>query len=60
MNLLPLYLSDNGDTLVLTNVEYTEAFIYNRRDNKVEQIRNANHIKWSQAKDFVESLISTH
>ncbi|GAU49206.1 hypothetical protein TSUD_260560 [Trifolium subterraneum] len=60
VDLLPLYLSENGDTLVLANVKYKEAFIYNPRDNKVEQIGIANHIKWSQSKGYVESLVSTH
>jgi F-box interacting protein len=61
LDLLPLYLSDNGDTLVLTNVEHSEVlFIYNRKNNKVEQVGNDDHIKWSMAKDFVESLVSTH
>jgi F-box interacting protein len=60
VNLLPLYLSENGDTLVLANDEHGEAFIYNRRDNKVEKIRIANRIEWAESKDYVESLVSTH
>ncbi|CAJ2656409.1 unnamed protein product [Trifolium pratense] len=60
INLLPLYLSENGDTLVLANVKGKEAFIYNRRDNKVEKIGIATHRKWSQSKGYVESLVSTH
>jgi F-box interacting protein len=61
MDLLPLYLSENGDTLILANIKCNESFIiYNCRDNKVEKIENANHIKWSQAKGYVESLVSTH
>jgi hypothetical protein len=60
MNLLPLYLSDNGDTLVLANVKHKKAFIYSRRDYKVEKIEINKHIKWSQAKGYVESLVSTH
>ncbi|PNX76989.1 F-box protein [Trifolium pratense] len=59
VNLLPLYLSENGDTLVLANDKQDEAFIYNCRDNKVEKIRIANRIKWSEAKNYVESLVST-
>jgi hypothetical protein len=60
MDPLPLYLSENGDTLVLANVKRKEAFIYNCRDNKVEKIGIAKHIKWSQTKGYIESLVSTH
>ena len=60
LELLPLCLSENGDTLLLANVVYDEAFIYNRRYNKLEKIGIANNILWSHAKDYVESLVSTH
>jgi F-box interacting protein len=60
MDPLPLYLSENGDTLVLANVKRKETFIYNCRDNKVEKIGIAKHIKWSQTKGYIESLVSTH
>ncbi|KAK2378419.1 F-box/kelch-repeat protein [Trifolium repens] len=60
MKPLPLYLSENGDTLVLANLKHKEAFNYNCRDNKVKKIGFANRIKWSQAEGYVESLVSTH
>jgi hypothetical protein len=56
--LRPLYLSNNGDTLILANDEDDEAFIYNRIDNRVEKQRISNNILWSEAKDYVESLVS--
>jgi hypothetical protein len=58
VNLLPLYLLNNGDTLILANDEDDEAFIYNRIDNRVEKQRISNNILWSEAKDYVESLVS--
>ncbi|RHN43576.1 putative F-box domain-containing protein [Medicago truncatula] len=57
---LPLYLSKIGDTLVLANHEDGKAFIYNRVDNKVEEIGITNKIIWSHARDYVESLVPTH
>jgi hypothetical protein len=60
VNLLPLYLSENGDTLILTNYDDDEAFIYNCRDNRVKKIGINNKILWGLAKDYVESLVSTH
>jgi F-box interacting protein len=59
-NLFPLYLSENGDTLVLANVEDNEVIIYNCRDNRVEKIGITNNIMWSQAKGYIESLVSTN
>jgi hypothetical protein len=58
VNLLPLYLLNNGATLILANDEDDEAFIYNRIDNRVEKQRISNNILWSEAKDYVESLVS--
>jgi F-box interacting protein len=60
VNLLPLYLSENGDTLILTNYDDDEAFIYNRRNNRVKKIGINNKILWGLAKDYVESLVSIH
>jgi hypothetical protein len=57
--LRPLYLSNNGDTLILANVEEDdEAFIYNHIVNRVEKHRISNNILWSEAKDYGESLVS--
>ncbi|XP_045793459.1 F-box/kelch-repeat protein At3g23880-like [Trifolium pratense] len=58
--LLPLYLSKNGDTLILANYEDDRAIIYNRRDQRVEieRIRISNKLFWFSAMDYVESLVS--
>ncbi|CAK8541084.1 unnamed protein product [Lathyrus sativus] len=58
-DLSPLYLSENGDTLLLANDEYDEAFIYHRKDNRVEKIETTDDILWSQSKNYIESLVST-
>jgi len=58
LNLLPLYLSENGDTLILTNDIDETTLIYNCRDNRVEKIGITNTIMWSWAKNYVESLVS--
>ncbi|CAL5191602.1 unnamed protein product [Lathyrus oleraceus] len=59
LDLLPMYLSENGDTLILANDRYDEAFIYNCKDNRVEKIEISDNILWSQSKYFTESLVST-
>jgi len=58
--LLPLYLSKNGDTLILTNDKDKRVIIYNRRDKRVERIGISNKISWFSAIDYIESLVSTH
>ena len=61
LDFLPLYLSGNGDTLILANNKENEAFIYNCRDGRVEKIVITNkNMKWFEAWDYVESLVSTH
>ncbi|PNX98015.1 F-box protein [Trifolium pratense] len=57
--LLPLYLSNNGDTLILTSDEEKGVIIYNQRDKKVERSRISNKICWQSTFDYVESLVST-
>ncbi|CAK8541083.1 unnamed protein product [Lathyrus sativus] len=59
LDLLPLYLSENGDTLILANDEYDEAFIYHHKNNRVEKIETTDDILWSQSKNYIESLVST-
>ncbi|AES87605.1 putative F-box domain-containing protein [Medicago truncatula] len=59
MELLPLYLSKNAETLIFANDENDTTFIYNCRDNRGEQIRITNKIWWLWAKDYVESLVPT-
>ncbi|KAK2449709.1 F-box/kelch-repeat protein [Trifolium repens] len=70
MNLWPLYLSHNHDTLILANYECHdhEAFIYNHKYNQVDKIGNnkvdeigiTGDIHWLEANNYVESLVSTH
>jgi F-box interacting protein len=61
LDLLPLYLSENGYTLILANNGVGEAFIYNCRGfNKVERIEVTDNIFWSEAQDYVESLVWPH
>jgi hypothetical protein len=56
--LLPLHLSKNGDTLILTSDE-EGVIIYNLRDKRVERTTISNDISWFSAIDYVESLVST-
>jgi F-box interacting protein len=58
--LLPLYVSKNGDTAILTNEEDDKAIIYNQRDNRVVRTTTiSNDIHWFSAIDYVESLVPT-
>ncbi|AES79160.2 F-box associated protein [Medicago truncatula] len=57
--LTPLYLSENGDTVVFVNSVPDRAIIYNRRTNKVKKARINKKISWSSVYDYVESLVST-
>jgi hypothetical protein len=57
--LLPLYVSKNGDTLILTSDEEKGVIIYNRRDKRVERTRISNKICWPSTFDYVESLVPT-
>ncbi|XP_045797691.1 F-box/kelch-repeat protein At3g23880-like [Trifolium pratense] len=69
--LVPLFLSENGDTLALTSIGDSNAILYNLSDNRVEQTKftaarittsgcsTSNITCWYMAMDFVESLVST-
>ncbi|GAU14944.1 hypothetical protein TSUD_47380 [Trifolium subterraneum] len=69
--LVPLLLSENGDTLVLTSIVDSNAILYNLSDNRVERTKftagrlitssrsTSNRTCWYMAMDFVESLVST-
>jgi len=57
--LVPLHLSENGDTLILANDDLSEAIVYNCRDNTTAKIGITNQIFWLQARGYVESLVST-
>jgi hypothetical protein len=41
-----LYLFENGNTLILANYDDDEAFIYNRRGDRVEKIGIKDKILW--------------
>ncbi|GAU22821.1 hypothetical protein TSUD_142620 [Trifolium subterraneum] len=58
--LLPMYVSKNGDTLILTKVADGRVIIYDRRDKSAEiTIRVPKTICLFSAIDYVESLVST-
>jgi len=52
---LPLYLSENGDKLILANDQSGTLFIYKCRDNSGEPIQIPNKVWWLGAKNYVES-----
>ncbi|CAL5192172.1 unnamed protein product [Lathyrus oleraceus] len=56
--LLPLYVSKNGDTLILANSEDDRAVIYNEREKRVKRIRMENKLCWFSSMDYVECLVS--
>jgi F-box interacting protein len=56
---LPLYLSENGDTLLLAREEDTVSCIYSCIDKKVEKAAVLNNVGWLYAMDYVESLVPT-
>jgi len=56
--LLPLCLSENGDTLILSYHGDDEAVIYNQRENRVKKVRISG--KLCRFSSYGESLISTN
>jgi hypothetical protein len=68
-DLVPLLLSENGDTLVLISITGSNEILYNLSDNRVERTKfttgriitssTSNRTCWYMAMDFVESLVST-
>jgi len=67
--LVPLFLSKDGDTLILKSSQEFEAIIYHWKDNRVQRTkitpsrtitydrRITNWVCWESAKDYVESLV---
>ena len=55
--LVPLCLSDNGDTLILIIKSGVQAILYNWKDNRLKRIESTYEICWHSAKDYVESLV---
>jgi len=56
--LLPLYLSDHSNTLILANNQDRRAIIYNLRDNTATRTKFINEIQWFSSMVYVESLVS--
>jgi len=57
--LKPLYISQNGNILVLKSNLIDGEIVYNRRTNKGKKIRINKPIRWFSIKAYVESLVST-
>ncbi|XP_058741535.1 F-box/kelch-repeat protein At3g23880-like [Vicia villosa] len=57
--MVPLYLSENDDRLILGSSLEEQAILYNMRDNSVERTRITNKIRWFLVKEYVGSLVST-
>ncbi|GAU40144.1 hypothetical protein TSUD_163140 [Trifolium subterraneum] len=57
--LLPLYISQNGDTLIFANYEDEQAIVYNHKDKRVERVKISNKMCLFTAMNYVESLVST-
>ncbi|XP_058732193.1 F-box/kelch-repeat protein At3g23880-like [Vicia villosa] len=59
LEMLPVYLSKNSHTLILTKKHKEPAFICDCRDDRVERIRITDTIGLLWAKDHIESLVPT-
>ncbi|XP_058768572.1 F-box/kelch-repeat protein At3g23880-like [Vicia villosa] len=59
IKLTPLYLSKDGDTLLLANDPQDSAILYNWRNNIAKKTRINNKICWVSIRDYVESLVPT-
>ncbi|CAL5191944.1 unnamed protein product [Lathyrus oleraceus] len=57
LSLYPLYLSENGATLILESSREDQAIIYNSIDNRVERTRITNKIDWRFSEGYFESLV---
>ena len=55
--MFPLWLSENGDTLLLANSKKDQAIHYNLRDNRVERT-SVDEIAWKKAICYVQSKAS--
>lgn len=59
IRLIPLHLSENGETMVLADMIQNRVILYNLRTNRAKKTRINRKICWSSMKDYVESLVST-
>jgi len=57
--IFPVCVSENGNKLILAYEEGYYPIVYNFTENRAEQIRITNSIRWIRSKDYVESLVST-
>ncbi|XP_024634200.1 uncharacterized protein [Medicago truncatula] len=66
--LVPLFLSEDGDSLILQSSLESQTILYNRRDNRAKRTeiiasrtaannRTSGYVYWDFAKDYVESLV---
>jgi F-box interacting protein len=55
----PLYLSENGHTLIFTEYEMGSVFVYNCIDDRIERIRITNKLWLFWVTDYIESLVPT-
>ncbi|KEH39959.1 hypothetical protein MTR_1g016960 [Medicago truncatula] len=58
--LMLLFLSDDGDSLVLQSNLESQTILYNRRDNRAKRteiIGTSDHAYWDYEVDYVESLV---
>jgi hypothetical protein len=58
LQLIPLCLVENGDTLILATNFGTEAIVYDWRNNRERTTHSINSIPWHNAKGYVQSLVS--
>jgi len=57
--LIPLCLSEDGDTIIFSINRANQAIPYNWKGNRVKRIKSTNRITWSKANAYVESLMLT-
>lgn len=55
----PLCLSEDDDTIILSNSYEEQAFLYNWRENRVGKTRITNSVLWMFSPTYIESLVST-
>ena len=61
LDLLPLYLSDNGDTLLLANSQEDKwTVVYNCAGDRAVRIGRSKGMMWSEAQYYVESLVQPY
>ncbi|CAL5186957.1 unnamed protein product [Lathyrus oleraceus] len=62
VNMLPLHVFENGDTLIFASCP-NEITCYNSRENRLVRqttVTNSIHINWFNVTHYVESLVSTY